>query len=63
MVVSQFVYLLSIFRVGVDYIVGGNINRRDFSRLGVGALVAATLPKVAFAQNVTESTVEVITPK
>lgn len=47
---SQFVYLLSIFIVGVDFIVGGNINRRDFSRLGVGALVAAMLPEIALAK-------------
>mgnify|MGYP000014377373 FL=1 len=41
---------------------GGKINRRDFSKMGAAALMAAMLPKVAFSDSVTASTVEVSTP-
>jgi len=41
---------------------GGKINRRDFSKMGAAALMMAMLPKVAFAESVIESTVEVATP-
>ena len=41
---------------------GGKINRRDFSKMGAAAFMMAMLPKVAFAQSVIESTVEVATP-
>ncbi len=40
----------------------GKINRRDFSKMGAAALTMAMLPKVAFAESVIESTVEISTP-
>ncbi len=40
----------------------GKINRRDFSKMGAAALLTAMLPKVAFAETVIESTVEISTP-
>lgn len=41
---------------------GGKINRRDFSKMGAVALMAALLPKGAYAGSVTETNVEVATP-
>jgi len=41
---------------------GGQINRRDFSKMGAAAIMAAMLPKAAFARSVTESSVEISTP-
>lgn len=41
---------------------GGKIIRRDFSKMGAAALLTAMLPKVAFANTVTETSVEVATP-
>ncbi|PCI63167.1 MAG: dienelactone hydrolase [Kordiimonadales bacterium] len=41
---------------------GGKIDRRDFSKMGAAALLTAMLPKVAFANSVTETSVEVATP-
>lgn len=38
------------------------INRRDFSKIGAATLLMAMLPKVAFADALSESTVEVVTP-
>ena len=40
----------------------GKINRRDFGKVGSAALLTAMLPKAAFANTVTETTVEVTTP-
>jgi carboxymethylenebutenolidase len=40
----------------------GKINRRDFNKMGAAALMMAMLPKVAIAGNLTESTVEILTP-
>ncbi len=39
----------------------GKINRRDFGKIGIAALLAAILPKGAFAGAVTETTVEIPT--
>lgn len=41
---------------------GGKISRRDFSKMGATAILAAMLPKVVFAGTTVESTVEVPTP-
>lgn len=41
---------------------GRGINRRDFSKMGAAALLAAMMPRAAFAQSVTETTVQVPTP-
>lgn len=41
---------------------GGKINRRDFSKMGAAAMMAAMLPEVALASAVTESVVEVAMP-
>ncbi|WDE00818.1 dienelactone hydrolase family protein [Thalassomonas actiniarum] len=41
---------------------GGKINRRDFSKMTAAAIMTAMLPKLAFAETVTESTVEIATP-
>ena len=41
---------------------GGKINRRDFSKMGAAALMMAMLPKVAVAETMIESTVEIATP-
>jgi carboxymethylenebutenolidase len=41
---------------------GGKINRRDFSKMGAAAILVAMLPKVTFADNLTELTVEIPTP-
>jgi carboxymethylenebutenolidase len=40
----------------------GKINRRDFGKMGVTAILAAILPKAVFAKSMIESTVEVSTP-
>ena len=40
---------------------GGKINRRDFSKIGAAALLTAMLPKIAFAETVRETTVEIST--
>lgn len=40
----------------------GQLNRRDFSKLGAVAILAALFPKVAFADSLIESTVDVSTP-
>ena len=41
---------------------GGTISRRDFSKMGAAAILAAMLPKVAFTDSLIESTVEISTP-
>ena len=38
---------------------GGKINRRDFSKMSAAAIFAAMFPKLAFAETVIESSVEV----
>ncbi len=44
------------------FLAGGEMNRRDFSKIGAAATLAAMLPGSAFAADVTESAVEVTTP-
>jgi len=40
----------------------GNINRRDFSKMGAAAFIMAMLPKLVSAKSLIESTVEISTP-
>src|SRR5689334_404414 len=45
-----------------DILRGNELSRRHFSTLGLGATLAAMLPSVAAAAEVTESEVEIKTP-